>query len=164
MKIQKATRVLVVDDFKSFREWILSRLKTHAQFEIVGEASTGQDAIQMAERLNPDLILLDLGLPDINGIEAGKQISRILPLAKILFLSGCAEGDTVEPALCLGTSGYLFKGDAERRTGTGDRSGYSGATTSRTLHEKPGRGAPSPRSNWPCQPDSVARAVIFTCD
>ena len=106
MKIQKATRVLVVDDFKSFREWILSRLKTHAQFEIVGEASTGQDAIQMAERLNPDLILLDLGLPDINGIEAGKQISRILPLAKILFLSGCAEGDTVEPALCLGTSGY----------------------------------------------------------
>jgi len=163
MKIQKATRVLVVDDFKSFREWILSRLKTHAQFEIVGEASTGQDAIQMAERLNPDLILLDLGLPDINGIEAGKQISRILPLAKILFLSGCAEGDTVEPALCLGTSGYLFKGDAERRTGAGDRSGYSG----RQLREpctKNRAGEHLPPAQTGLVNLTPLRAVIFTCD
>ena len=111
--MQKATRVLVVDDFKTFREWIRSQLKPHIQVDIVGEASTGQDAIQMAEDLNPDLILLDLGLPDINGIETAKRISSIRPLAKILFLSGCAECQVVERGLSHG-NGCLFKGDAGR--------------------------------------------------
>jgi DNA-binding NarL/FixJ family response regulator len=114
MKIQKATRVLVVDDFKAFREWIRSRLKAHTQFEIVAEASTGHDAIHMAELFSPDLILLDLGLPDINGIETRKRLSRVLPSAKILFLFGQAQGDIVAPELGKGSNGHLFKGDAER--------------------------------------------------
>jgi len=114
MKTEKATRILVVDDFRSFREWIRSRLDEHTEFEIVGEASTGQEAVQMAELLIPELILLDLGLPDINGIETGKRIARILPLAKILFLYSYAQGDVVESALSDRANGYLFKGDAER--------------------------------------------------
>lgn len=114
METSKVIRVLVVEDFKSFRDWISTKLKKQSHLEIVGAASGGQEAIRMAYELNPDLVLLDMGLPDINGIETEKQIFRALPSAKVLFLSGCAQQEIVEAALHNGARGYVLKAEAER--------------------------------------------------
>ena len=79
---------------------------------IIGEASDGLEAVQKAEELNPDLILLDIGLPKLNGIEAAHRISRLVPAAKILFVSQENDKDIVAAALSNGAKGYLRKQNA----------------------------------------------------
>jgi DNA-binding NarL/FixJ family response regulator len=106
------TRILVVDDFQPFRSWVLSVLDQASEFEVVGEVSDGLEAVQKAEELLPDLILLDIGLPGLNGIEAARQIRRLAPNSKILFLSQESSDDVVREALSLGAMGYVVKADA----------------------------------------------------
>src|SRR5206468_5290510 len=84
-------------------------LQARAEFRIVGEALDGMEAIQKAEELQPDLILLDVGLPKLNGLEAARQMRKLAPLAKILFISQEFSFDMVEAALRLGASGYVHK-------------------------------------------------------
>ena len=100
---------LVVDDFEPFRRFVCSTLGTRPGLQVVGEASDGLEAVQKAEELQPDLILLDIGLPTLNGIEAAHRISRLVPSAKILFVSQENDMDVVAAALSNGAKGYLRK-------------------------------------------------------
>ena len=106
-------RVLVVEDYEPFRRFICSTLGKRRELRIVGEASDGLQAVQKAEELQPDLILLDIGLPTINGIEAACRISRLVPAARILFVSQNSEADLVEAVLSNGAKGYVRKQNAE---------------------------------------------------
>ena len=105
-------RVLVVDDFEPWLRIIFWLLKDFPEWEVVGEAVNGVEAIQKAEALQPDLILLDIGLPLRNGIEAAKSIRSVSPNSKILFVSVDLCPDLVQGALSTGAEGYVVKSDA----------------------------------------------------
>jgi DNA-binding NarL/FixJ family response regulator len=109
-----SVRILVVDDFEPFRQFIISTLQTMPELQVIAAASDGLEAVRMAEELNPDLILLDIGLPRLNGIEAAHRISRVLPDAKILFLSQDNDPDVVAAALSDGAEGYIHKLDVAK--------------------------------------------------
>jgi DNA-binding NarL/FixJ family response regulator len=102
-------RVLVVEDFAPFRQFICSTLGKRVNLQIIGEVSDGLEAVQSAEELKPDLILLDIGLPTLNGIEAARQIRRIAPQSKIIFLSQVSDADVIQEAFELGAWGYVVK-------------------------------------------------------
>jgi DNA-binding NarL/FixJ family response regulator len=102
------TRVLVVDDYDPFRRLIRSLLESPA-LRVIGQACDGLEAVQKAQELQPDLVLLDIGLPKLNGMSAAEQIRKIAPHSRILFLSQECLLDVVERALDLGALGYLQK-------------------------------------------------------
>lgn len=105
-------RVLVVDDYEPFRRFICSALKRMPDLEIIGEALDGLEAVQKSEALRPDLIMLDLGLPGLNGIEAARRIRKLSPESKMLFVSQESSADLVQEALGLGALGYVVKAHA----------------------------------------------------
>jgi DNA-binding NarL/FixJ family response regulator len=100
--------VLVVDDFEPFRHFVCSTLQKKSGVLVVGEAADGLEAIQMAEKLRPNIIVLDIGLPILDGIEAARRVRVVSPLSKILFVSQESSTDIVQKALSLG-SGYVIK-------------------------------------------------------
>ena len=106
--------VLVVEDYEPFRRFICSTLGKIPELQIVGEASDGLQAVQKAEELQPDLILLDIGLPTLNGIEAACRISRLVPAAKVLFVSQNNDAEVVTAALSNGAKGYVRKENAKK--------------------------------------------------
>lgn len=107
-----STRVLVVEDFEPFRRFICSTLRTRPEFLIVAEVGDGLEAVQKAEELQPDLIMLDIGLPSLNGIDAARRIRELSPKSKILFMSQESSADVVQEALALGALGYVVKAHA----------------------------------------------------
>ena len=104
-------RVLVVDDYEPWHGFVAKLLKKQPELEIVGCVSDGLVAVEQAEQLQPDLILLDIGLPTLNGIEAATRIREISPLSKILFVSENHSVDVAEKALSTGAGGYVVKSD-----------------------------------------------------
>ena len=106
--------VLVVDDFAPWHRLVRAMLAAKKDLEIVAVAVDGLEAVQKAEQLQPDLILLDIGLPTLNGIEAARRIRKLSPKSKIIFISQQFSADMVEEAFRLGASGYLLKLDALR--------------------------------------------------
>lgn len=104
-------RVLVVDDYQPWHGFVLHILKEQSEFEVVGCVCDGLVAVQQAEQLQPDLILLDIGLPTLNGIEAATRIREISPISKILFVSENHSVDVAEKALSTGAGGYVVKSD-----------------------------------------------------
>jgi DNA-binding NarL/FixJ family response regulator len=102
-------RVLVVEDFAPFRQFIRSTLGNNPGLQVICEVSDGLEAVHKAEELKPDLILLDIGLPTLNGIEAARQIRKLAPDSKIVFLSQESSAEVVEEALRLGAWGYVLK-------------------------------------------------------
>jgi len=102
----------VVDDFEPWRDLLCSTLRQHPDLQIVGEAEDGLQAIQKAAELRPDLILLDIGLPSLNGIEVAHRISQLLPTAKMLFVSEQSDPEIVAAALNNGACGYILKTNA----------------------------------------------------
>lgn len=107
-------KVLVVDDFEPWCRLICSMLQKHPGLQIVGEVSDGLEAVQRARELQPDLVLLDIGLPDINGIEVARGIRKFSPKAKILFVAEDNSPEVAEAALGTGARGYVVKSDAGR--------------------------------------------------
>jgi len=108
-------RILVVDDHKDWRNFVRLTLLMRPEWQIIGEASDGPEAIQKAEELKPDLILLDIGLPTLNGIEAAQRIRLLSPNSKIIFLSVEDSLDIVHTAMNTGGGvGYVHKADAQR--------------------------------------------------
>ena len=111
--MSKTIRVLVVDDFQTVRQWVRTRLEG-TRFSVVGEAADGREACRQAQELLPELILLDLNLPDINGFDVLKELGRGVPSAPVLFLSAYNDADFVRRALDGGASGYVLKSEAQR--------------------------------------------------
>jgi len=109
--VRAPIRILVVDDYVPFRRFERLALLAHDELQIVGECSDGDEAIQKAEELKPDLILLDISLPTLNGIEAARRIRQVSPNSKILFVTENRSPDIAEAALSTGASGYVVKSD-----------------------------------------------------
>jgi DNA-binding NarL/FixJ family response regulator len=107
--LRSAVRILVVDDFELFRQIVVELLQKRPELQVVGEASDGLEALQRAAELRPDLILLDIGLPSLNGIEVARQMRSLVPESKIIFLTQESSADVVEEALSLGARGFVQK-------------------------------------------------------
>jgi DNA-binding NarL/FixJ family response regulator len=106
-------RILLVDDFKDWRNQVRLLLQERPGWQVIGEVSDGSEAVQKAEELKPDLILLDNGLPNLNGIEAARQIRQVSPNSKIIFLSMDNSLNVVQVALSTGAQGYVYKSRAK---------------------------------------------------
>jgi DNA-binding NarL/FixJ family response regulator len=105
-------RVLVVDDFEPFRRFVALTLQERPELEIICEASDGLDAVQKAEELRPDVVLLDIGLPKLNGIEVALRIRELSPQSAVLFVSQESSTEVLQGALATGAKGYVLKMDA----------------------------------------------------
>ncbi len=107
-------RVLVVEDFEPWRRFVSSVLQSQPDILVLLEVSDGVEAVHQAQVLRPDLILLDIGLPKLNGIKAASRIRDVSPDSKILFLTEESSPDVAQAALAAGGSGYVVKSDAGR--------------------------------------------------
>lgn len=105
-------RVLIVDDYEPWLHYVSTTLQKEQELQVIGEVSDGLEAVQQAQELQPDLILLDIGLPTLNGIEAARRIGEVSPASKILFVSENCSADIAEEALNTGAGGYVVKSDA----------------------------------------------------
>lgn len=101
-----------MDDFEPWRAYVRSLLQKRPDLDVVGEAVDGLEAIEKARNLQPDLILLDVGMPRLNGIAAAKQIVEVAPDAKIIIVSVDGAASGADNALSAGASGYLHKTEA----------------------------------------------------
>ena len=104
-----ALRLLVVDDFEQWRRFVRTTIQGIPDVVIVGEASDGPEAIEKAGKLRPDLVLLDIGLPLMNGIEVAREIGGVSPESSVLFLTGNTSSDVMEECFRAGASGYVVK-------------------------------------------------------
>ncbi|PYX48311.1 MAG: hypothetical protein DMG79_12050 [Acidobacteria bacterium] len=104
-------QVLLVDDLPEVRIVIASFLKKDSRLKIISEASDGIEAVRKAEQLQPDLILLDIGLPCLNGLDAAHLIRKVSPQSKILFVSQESSAEIVQEAFRIGAHGYVVKAD-----------------------------------------------------
>jgi len=104
-------RILVVDDFEGWRRQVCLLFLARPQWQIIAEVSDGSEAVQKVAELKPDLIVLDIGLPKLNGVEAARQMRQLSPSSKIVFLSQNHDLDVVRAALSTGAQGYVHKRD-----------------------------------------------------
>ncbi len=105
-------RILVVDDFGPWRREVCAMLQRRPEFCVIAEVADGLEAVQEAHKLKPDLILLDVGLPSLTGLEVAKRIRQFNPDAKIIFLSQNSDRDVIRAALSTGAQGYVVKANA----------------------------------------------------
>jgi DNA-binding NarL/FixJ family response regulator len=105
--------ILLVDDFQPFRAAVSSLLLKKSELHIVAEASDGVEAVQKALRVQPRLILLDIGLPKLDGMRAARQIRPIVPRSRIIFVTQERSSEIVQEAMTLGASGYVVKAKVE---------------------------------------------------
>lgn len=102
-------KILIADDHHIVRRGLVFFLKTQKDIEVIGEAKNGQEAVEMTKTLKPDLVLMDLDMPIMDGIEATKQIKAVLPEMKIMILTSFSDQDHVIPAIEAGAAGYQLK-------------------------------------------------------
>jgi DNA-binding NarL/FixJ family response regulator len=102
-------RVLIVDDHPLFRDGMRGMLESIPEVTVAGEAENGREAVQLATELRPDIVLMDIGLPEMNGIEATRALLAACPTARVLVLTMYEEPDSVFSALRAGARGYLLK-------------------------------------------------------
>jgi len=110
----KALRILIADDHDLLRRGVKTLLQSHAGWEICGEAVTGREAVTKADQLRPDVVILDINMPDLNGVDAAKRIRRVLPETEILILSVHYSDQLVLDILKVGVRGYIVKSDSDR--------------------------------------------------
>lgn len=107
-------RILVADDHEIVRRGLVSLLKAHLGWEVCGEAQDGREAVEKARELRPDIIILDVGMPNLNGLEAARQILRHNPQARVLILTITDTDEVVRAVLDAGARGFVLKSDAAR--------------------------------------------------
>ena len=108
------TRILLADDHDIIRRGLKELLETHAGWEVVGEASTGRQAVELAGKLHPDIAILDLTMPELNGLEATRQIKKILHKTAVLIFTMHENENLIRDVLTAGALGYVLKSDAAR--------------------------------------------------
>lgn len=121
-------RLVIADDHDLLREGIRSRLADEEFVDIVGEGSNGRQALDLCRALEPDLVLLDISMPEMNGLEAAKEIKKILPDTKILFLSIYDNEEYVQEALRIGANGFVLKDVSKAEMINAIRAVVQGAT------------------------------------
>jgi DNA-binding NarL/FixJ family response regulator len=109
-----ALRILIADDHEVARRGIRSLLEAHPGWQVIGEASNGRDAVNLATQLKPDVALLDIGMPSLNGLDATRQILAIAPDTRVLILTMHDSEQVVREVLAAGARGFLLKSDAGR--------------------------------------------------
>ncbi|HEY3291548.1 MAG TPA: response regulator transcription factor, partial [Anaerolineae bacterium] len=107
--MERPIRLLLADDHPVLREGMADLLMQRANIEVVGQASTGQQAVELAHILKPDVILMDIEMPTVSGIEATRQIRALLPEVQVLILSGFDDEEYVRSAVKVGASGFMLK-------------------------------------------------------
>lgn len=107
-------RILIADDHEVARRGIRSLLESHPGWQVCGEARDGRETVELASQMNPDAILLDIGMPNLNGLEAARQILAVLPNVAILILTMHDSDQVVREVLRAGARGFLLKSDAGR--------------------------------------------------
>ncbi len=107
-------RILIADDHEVARRGIRAMLESHPGWEVCGEAKDGREAVDLASKMNPDLVLLDIGMPNLNGLEAARQILAFSPDIAILILTMHDSDQVVREVLRAGARGFLLKSDAGR--------------------------------------------------
>ena len=110
--LRQAVRILMVEDFEPYRTHIASLLGKNADLRVICEVGDGLQAVQRALELRPDLILMDIGLPGLNGIDAARKILQLTPESRILFLTQETSADLVREVLNAGAHGYVLKSQA----------------------------------------------------
>ncbi len=142
-------RVLIADDHHVVRRGLLFFLKTQKDIEVVGEAKNGHEAVSLAESIQPDIILMDLVMPELDGIQATKRIKAKFPKIEILMLTSFSDRDHVVPAMEAGAAGYQLK-DIEpdelvlsiRRIMRGENTLHPEATTTLEMDRQEAQNAP----------------------
>jgi DNA-binding NarL/FixJ family response regulator len=113
-KTMKTLRILIADDHDLIRRGIRTLLQTHPGWEVCGEAQTGREAVTQAEALKPDIVIMDISMPDLNGVEAAKRIRKILPTTEVLILSMHYSDQLIREIVESGVRGYIVKSDSDR--------------------------------------------------
>lgn len=122
----KKIRILLADDHRLFREGLRTILEQLSEFEIVGEANDGHEALAMAGKLTPDIILLDISMPNLNGIEAARRITDVSPMTRVIILSMHLDQRYVAESLKAGARGYILKDSAVEELTTAIRNVING--------------------------------------
>ena len=107
-------RIVVVDDFEPWRRSIVSLIEEDPAFQVICEAGDGAEGVRLCCELQPDLVILDVGLPKMNGLEAARQIRKVSPNTKILFVSANHAPEVMREALRIGAAGFILKNQALR--------------------------------------------------
>ncbi len=107
------TRILVVDDFPLFRKGVREALESQPGYEVVGEAATGREALAMTRRLKPHVVVLDVSMPELGGLEATREILKVVPETEVLILTMHESETLVHRVLEAGARGYVLKSDAD---------------------------------------------------
>lgn len=110
----KPVRILVADDHEIVREGVRALVGRQAGWEVCGEAATGREAVAQAERLKPDIIVMDIGMPELNGLDATRQIKRVLPKTEVLIFTANETEEIVRNVFKAGARAYLLKGEANQ--------------------------------------------------
>ena len=108
-RLRTQNTILLVEDFRPVRAIITSLLDGNPDLRVIGEASDGVEAVAKAQELRPDVVLMDIGLPKLNGLEAARRIRELVPSSKIVFLTQEASAEVLKEALSLGSWGYIVK-------------------------------------------------------
>jgi two-component system, NarL family, response regulator LiaR len=122
-------RVMVVDEHGMVRKGVIAYLKNHSDLQIVGEAQNGREAVNLCERLTPDVILMDLQMPEMDGIEATRVIHKTHPQIQIIALTSFPDRDKVQAALQAGAISYLLKNVSGDDLAEAIRYAYAGRAT-----------------------------------
>lgn len=109
---ERPVRILVADGFAPWRSKVRSLLQVRPEWQVIGEACDGLEAVQRTTELRPDIVLLDIGMPILNGIEAAKRIRQCSPSSRIIFVTQQNDSDTRLAALAAGAEAYLVKANA----------------------------------------------------
>lgn len=108
----RVAHLLIADDIADWRTQVRSILKARPEWQVVGEASDGLEAVQKAAELKPEIVLLDVGMPNLNGIEAAQRIKQCTQSAKLIFVTQCSDTEVKMEALASGAAGFILKANA----------------------------------------------------